>query len=84
MKHDLYPLPNQMDLDEAANEKLITFTFVRNPFDRFASAYYDKMTGRNWKVHHDVKRLHYVIKMLFALKNAKLAFLFQSQFGLGC
>lgn len=56
MKRDLYPLPDNANLDEAADEELIAFTFVRNPFDRFASAYYDKMVGKNWRLNTDLKR----------------------------
>ena len=31
-----------------ANQKLISFTFVRDPFDRLVSCYYNKMVMDHW------------------------------------
>ena len=36
-----------------ANEKLLSFAFVRDPFERLASCYYNKMVMSNW---HRVKQ----------------------------
>ena len=44
------------DSIEKANEKLVSFAFVRDPFDRLVSCYYDKMLMTNWfKAHKDLR-----------------------------
>ena len=48
MKTHLYALPQNENFDEMAAQKLLTFVFVRNPFDRFAAAYYDVMLHDDW------------------------------------
>ena len=36
------------DSIEKANEKLVSFAFVRDPFDRLVSCYYNKMLMTDW------------------------------------
>ena len=36
------------DSIEEANKRLVSFAFVRDPFDRLVSSYYNKMVMRNW------------------------------------
>ena len=36
------------DSIEEANKKLVSFAFVRDPFDRLVSSYYNKMVMKNW------------------------------------
>ena len=44
------------DSIEKANEKLVSFAFVRDPFDRLISCYYNKMLMTNWfKGHPDMR-----------------------------
>ena len=44
------------DSIEKANEKLVSFAFVRDPFDRLVSCYHDKMLMTNWfKAHKDLR-----------------------------
>ena len=43
----LYPPDPKYDFDSLTNN-LVTLTFVRHPFDRLASAYYDKMILPDW------------------------------------
>ena len=33
---------------EEANKRLVSFAFVRDPFDRLVSCYYNKMVMNNW------------------------------------
>ncbi len=40
------------DSIENANDKLVSFAFVRDPFDRLVSCYYSKMTMTNWPKDH--------------------------------
>ena len=46
IRRRLYP-PEDNSVREA-NQKLVSFVFVRNPFDRLVSCYYNKMIQRNW------------------------------------
>ena len=46
MRRRLFHLQHDVSFLEA-NKKLFSFVFVRDPFQRIASAYYDKM-DRNW------------------------------------
>ena len=36
------------DSIEEANKRLVSFAFVRDPFDRLVSCYYNKMVAKNW------------------------------------
>ena len=46
MRKSLFHLQHDVSFLEA-QKKLFSFVFVRDPFQRIASAYYDKMS-RNW------------------------------------
>ena len=54
IKRRMYKLED--DSIEKANEKLVSFTFVRDPYDRLVSCYYNKMIMTNWfKIHQDLR-----------------------------
>ena len=54
IKRRMYKLEDESI--EKANEKLVSFAFVRDPFDRLVSCYYNKMIMTNWfKVHQDLR-----------------------------
>ncbi len=42
----MYFLPYESDFDAAMRDELVTAVFVRNPFERFVSAYYNKMVAK--------------------------------------
>ena len=46
IRRRMYPLED-CSLKEA-NEKLVSFAFVRDPFDRLVSCYYNKMFLKDW------------------------------------
>ena len=46
LKKRLFPL--QSDSMWTANKNLLTFAFVRDPFDRIESCYQNKMVQGNW------------------------------------
>ncbi len=51
MKSRLYQFPEDLTLEEAAR-RFVTVAFVRDPWDRFVSAYFEKLRRPNWE---DVK-----------------------------
>ena len=54
IKRRLYQLKDDTIVD--ANKKLVSFAFVRDPFDRLVSCYYNKMVMSNWlKVYQDLR-----------------------------
>ena len=54
IKRRMYQLEDE--LIEEANKKLVSFTFVRDPFDRLVSCYYNKMVMTNWfKIQQDLR-----------------------------
>ena len=46
IRRRMYPLRDETI--QAANDKLLSFAFVRDPFDRLVSCYYNKMVMKNW------------------------------------
>ena len=48
LKQRLFSLPDNVTLDEA-KRSLKTVVFVRNPLDRLASAYYEKLFRKNFR-----------------------------------
>ena len=47
MKETLYPFPEDLSLEELKRD-FLTFAFVRDPKERFASAYFEKMRRPDW------------------------------------
>ena len=66
IRDTLYPKPRDISLKNA-NDLLMTFAFIRNPFNRLVSAYNDKLKRNQWNKHtewgfsEDVQRTRNII-----------------------
>ena len=50
MKKSFYPLPTNFSFFNKLNSELLTFVYVRQPFDRLVSAFYNKVVTQPKKV----------------------------------